>query len=472
MICSLFKPHLFRLITIMLLLPFLAACGAVTGTTMPSDTVSQTAMPEDEAEIPLTFAGQYLLAVSDADTVAQAYVTDDIGPAIDDQDTLSVLPLPDISAQTPVTELEVSNSVWGPPSPMDITPDGRYAVVLEIKRQRDADDRSFENDLSYTTSIAVVDLQDPQAPQVVQRTDTGGFAAHSLDLSPTGDFVAVANWQGPIPDNPDIPPQQISIIPLEDGQLGTPQLFPITNPTGVFVSPNQIAWHPSGDYLALSIGPRNTVVFYQVTRNTDNTVDLTPWGEPVTVGQFPFTAAWTPDGRFFITADMQWDLEQNVTDVTAPSGSLSTVQFDIDSADGITHEVTTTDDVGINPEGLAISPDGTTVVTVNLRRSHLPLGDEEQPPTTSSITLLTLEPETGTLTKVDEYEFDGVLPEGVVFDSNGEHLAVAVFDFNGEKNGQGALQFWRVNSGEQPSLEAIPFEVPLVRGAHALVLIP
>lgn len=287
------RMRLSALIITILSVPFLAACGIT---------------PAAATQESIDFAGRYLLAVSDADTVAQAYVTDDIGPAIDDKDTLSIVPLPNVTAQNPVTQLEVSNSVWGPPSPMDITPDGRYAVVLEIKRQRDANSRSFENDLTYTTAISVVDLQHPQDPRVVQRSDTGGFAAHSLDISPAGDFVAVANWQGPIPDNPDIPPQQISIMPLRDGQLGTPQLFPITNPTGVFVSPNQIAWHPSGDYLALSIGPRNAVVFYHVTYNADGTMALTPWGDPVTVGQFPFTAAWTPDGRFFITADMQWDL--------------------------------------------------------------------------------------------------------------------------------------------------------------------
>ena len=445
---------------------------AVTMLLVACGTVAETPAPTEAPDASIAFAGSYLLAVSDADTVAQAYVTDDVGPAIEETDTLSILSLPEVTAQSAVTQIEVSNSVWGPPSPMDVTPDGRYAVVLEIKRQRDADTRSFENDLNYTTAIAVVDLQDPQAPRVIQQSDTGGFAAHSLDISPTGDFVAVANWQGPIPDNPDIPPQQISLLPLRDGQLGAPQLFPITNPTGVFVSPNQIAWHPSGDYLALSIGPRNTVVFYQVTRNADDTVELTPWGDPVTVGQFPFTAAWTPDGRFFITADMQWDLEQNITDVTAPTGTLSTVHFDVDETDGITHEVTITSDVGINPEGLAISPDGSKVVTVNLQRSHLPVDEGEQSPTASSITLLTLDSETGELTKVNEYEFEGVLPEGVVFDRTGEHLAVAIFDFNGVKNGQGALQFWRVASGDQPTLEAIPFEIPLVRGAHALVLIP
>jgi DNA-binding beta-propeller fold protein YncE len=403
---------------------------------------------------PATAAGQHvpfdaraLIALSDVDTEAQAYIDDDIGPAIHARDTMTVIR----PRQGATREVPVSNSVWGPPTTIDTTPDGRYAVALEVKRQRDADDQSFTEDLAFTTRISVVDLH---RDQVVQVADTGGFAAHSLAISPRGDYVAVANWaEG----------QQISLMPLRGGRLGTPRLYGMADIPGPSVYPNTIAWHPSGDYLAVTVGPRNLVAFYRFTE-----AGLTPWGAPVEAGQFPFPGSWTPDGRFFIAATMEWN-EPAVSDRNSPPGALSVVRFDRDPAGGVHHEFARGAEVGINPEGLAISPDGRHMVTVNMRYSHLPTEfDRLRPPTTSSLTLLTLDPATGATQVVEEYTFDGILPEGVVFDRTGGHLAVAVFDHNGTRSGKGAVQFWRVHRGAEPRLEQLPTEIPTVRGTHSL----
>jgi sugar lactone lactonase YvrE len=311
-------------------------------------------------------------------------------------------------------------------------------------------------------------------PRVVQRADTGGFAAHSLAVSPRGDYVAVANWAAPGEDSgiPEGQGRQLSVIPFRDGELGAPQLFGLNNIPGPFVYPNTVAWHPSGNFLAVTIGPRNLVAFYRVSADPVGRLDIQPWGEPVATGQFPFPGRWTPNGRFFLTASMEWN-EPVVSDRNSPPGSLYSVRFDADPAGGVRHDVTRGGTVGINPEGLAISPDGRYVVTVNLRYSHLSEGyDPLRPPTSSSITLAELDRESGATRVVGEYTFDGVLPEGVVFDRTGAHLAVAVFDFNGSKKQRGAVQFWRLHGGATPRLEQLPVEVSTVRGTHSLAVIP
>lgn len=418
------------------------------------------------------FAGRGLLALSDADTEAQAYIDDDIGPAINQRDTLTLI-RPGGRGGASVQDASVSNSVFGPPTTLGTTPDGRHAFVLEVKRRRDADDRSFEEDLAFTTRVSVVDLRRGE-PRVVQVADTGGFAAHSLSVSPRGDYLAVANWAAPGEESgiPEGQGQQISIMPFRDGRLGEPRLFGMDNIEGPMAVPNTIAWHPSGRYLGVTSGPRNLVAFYRVRVGGSGRLDVRPWGEPVPAGRFPFSAAWTPDGRFFIATVMEW-AEPEISDRNSPPGALAVVRFDSDRDDGLEHTMTRSGDVGINPEGLAISPDGRHIVTVNLRYSHLPEDfDRRRPPTTSSISLLALDPQSGETRVIEEQSFDGILPEGVVFDRTGRNLAVAVFDFHAAKRGTGAIQFWRLRRGDAPRLEQLPQEIPTGRGAHSLAVVP
>jgi len=218
------------------------------------------------------------------------------------------------------------------------------------------------------------------------------------------------------------------------------------------------------------MGPRNAVVFYRIVQETGGVVAAEPWGAPITVGQFPLTAAWTPDGQFFVAAIMEWNDEAGITDAVAPTGSLSVVRFD--AVTGEEHAIAHSQVVGINPEGLAISPDGSLIVTVNMQYSHLPADGSEGEPTRSSISLFTFDRASGAMEPVEEQEFDGVLPEGVVFAPDGTGVAVAVFDFSGPEAGRGALKLWEVATDERPGLVALPTEVPLVRGAHSVVLVP
>lgn len=62
-------------------------------------------------------------------------------------------------------------------------------------------------------------------------------------------------------------------------------------------------------------------------------------------------------------------------------------------------------------EGLTKSPDGTLVATGNMRGTAFPL---ESPRFQSErmVTLLTFNSETGSITKLADYPFSGVLPEG------------------------------------------------------------
>ncbi|NER00781.1 MAG: hypothetical protein F6K30_29480, partial [Cyanothece sp. SIO2G6] len=83
----------------------------------------------------MDFQGRYLVSISDADMLASAYVNGLLGPR-EGRDTLSVIPLGGHVRDLQAYEVEASNSVAGPPVAVVVTPDGRYAFVIETWGQR------------------------------------------------------------------------------------------------------------------------------------------------------------------------------------------------------------------------------------------------------------------------------------------------------------------------------------------------
>ena len=135
--------------------------------------------------------------------------------------------------------------------------------------------------------------------------------------------------------------------------------------------------------------------------------------------------------------------------------------------------ITSKVEVGLSPEGFALSPDNSLMVTVNLRRTYLPSyvlawrGKSH-----SSLSVVKFDPQSGQLTSLDEYGFEGLLPEQVTFDREGKSLAVVIFNCRQSLPQTGAVEFWHVLPGEQVRLERTGFKLDVVRGAHDLVLVP
>ena len=120
----------------------------------------------------------------------------------------------------------------------------------------------------------------------------------------------------------------------------------------------------------------------------------------------------------------------------------------------------------LSAEGLAISPDGRLIATVNMRTTAFP---PESPrfQREASVTLLTLDLATGAISKIADYPFEGALPEGGTFDLTGDHFMATVFHgHEGADADEGAgLEVFRVVKGETPSLERVG-RIPLPHGVH------
>jgi len=170
--------------------------------------------------------------------------------------------------------------------------------------------------------------------------------------------------------------------------------------------------------------------------------------------------------------NLLWGDDVELQYVGATHSYLSVIRFaDTANTDTeVVHQIVATAPVGGSAEEFVISPDGQFVVSLNMEGSYLPLNDSRLT-RHSSLTLLSLNPETGRLTPHKTTPFEGILPEGITFDASGNYLAVAVFDYHDPLPEGGAVDFWQLTRSDIPSLDKIEHSIQVMRGAHIVKLV-
>ncbi|NJM08958.1 hypothetical protein HC891_26310 [Candidatus Gracilibacteria bacterium] len=156
-----------------------------------------------------------------------------------------------------------------------------------------------------------------------------------------------------------------------------------------------------------------------------------------------------------------------------PPSEIVVIRFD--ATDAAAHTEVARVPVGLSAEGFAVSPQEDLIVAVNMGRTYLPDRLTFWPGAQfSSLTLLSFDRETGALAVLSEpYGFVGVLPEDAMFDADGDALAVVIYNDRERPLDPGVVEFWNVvRDGEVPRLERTAVRLPLVRGPHAMNLIP
>ena len=121
----------------------------------------------------------------------------------------------------------------------------------------------------------------------------------------------------------------------------------------------------------------------------------------------------------------------------------------------------------VSAEGLAISPDGRLVATVNMRGTAFP-PDSPRFQREASITLLAFDPATGRLRKLADHPFEAALPEGGSFDAGGRHFLATVFQYHDGAPG-GGIEVFRVVDGGAPRLERLG-RLPMPHGVHHVAI--
>lgn len=425
---------------------------------------------------PASVQGKYIAVLCDADMNATAFHDGMLGyRASGVADSLTVVGLPiadptDPSAQnwnTAIAQVAVSNSVMGPPVSIAVTADGSRGYVVETRGPAPAD-ASKVADLPIGRRLTAVDLSNPMTPTVLGVVDIGTEPT-GVDVHPAGGYVAAVT---------KTPGHQLVIVPVSaESPLGQPMTFSLPG-LPESAEPSCVKWHPGGRHLAVTVPSLNQVLFIEFTTDRgDGTAGIAPWGRPVTVGKFPFSGAFTPDGRHFITTDLGWgpDVEGFLTG--APEGQLSCIAVSGEASsvvgneldlDRTVHTVVSTATVGISPEALAISSDGKFIVTGNIKRSHLPDGDSRQTQG-GSLSLVTLS-RGGQLSVAGEFAINA-MPEGVAFDASGNHVVVSQFRSFDPMSTTGELAFFRLIRGSTPTLKAGDFFVGVGAGPHGVLIV-
>lgn len=420
----------------------------------------------------LQFTGQALLVASDADMVATAYADAKLDrvPGIEDALTIIELPLdrPQSdaaqSAQSAIATLQVSNSVMSWPQIIAVSPDGQRAYVAEVRSPPTAGIQELEDidQMPAGSHITVVDIADRSRPTVIESVRVGRNPEH-ISISPTGEFLAV---------NLNEPGKELLIVQLKaDGRLGARSYIPMQL-DGTREDNQTAVWHPSGQYLAVIQDKNRWINFYRV-QTADGAITIEPFGEPLLLGNHLSHPRFTNDGRFLLVPDLKWSLYRNPTlnFLLNTRGEMIAVQFEPNS--GNPPKIVSRVEVGLSPEGFALSPDNSLIATVNMRRTYLPsFVPAWRGKPYSSLSLVQFDPTSGQLTEIDEYGFEGLLPEQATFDATGSSLAVVIFNYREPAPRKGAVEFWNVVQGDSPSLERTGYTLDVVRGAHDIVLIP
>ncbi|MEM9012426.1 MAG: hypothetical protein AAGE18_14435 [Pseudomonadota bacterium] len=331
----------------------------------------------------------------------------------------------------------------------------------------DNDEAHGFGDMRVGNTLTVVDLAAPSGPEVIQ---TLAVADRPLAVraNATGDVLAVSySIEGG--SGAEAPLHLFRIG--ADGSLSDPVA---PNIDGYRLGDDNIMdidWHPDQNVVVWINQFANTMQFARVGED----LSVTPFGNVVEIDRAPYRVFFTPDGSHAVANALYWGPDIAGTWIEAPRGSVLTVRMNAETREDGTVRHAFVDRVltGVSPEGLAVSPDGRWVATTNLERSYLPY-DDPRITWYASVTLAALDQDTGDLTEIGTFNYDGILPEAAVFDTSGSYLAVANYDHFDDRRTGSSIDFWRIQTDplDPGNTQLIKTEhsVPVARGAHSMVI--
>ncbi|MCF0055732.1 WD40 repeat domain-containing protein [Dyadobacter sp. CY356] len=403
------------------------------------------------AQSPVNFNARGLVVVSDADMSASALVDGKLLRDNTAKDVLTSIKFPVERGSKSVGTALVSNSLLGSAKTIAVPATGGLAYVLENRLRPDdgvAEYKDAAAEFPGGEKLYVVDIANLAAPKAKFGFAVGKYPT-SIDIN-KNELIISTMQSGKelvfIESAPDGKPARFLNLPF--GQDSTNKII-------------DISWHPSGDFIAFTL-KSHEVGLYKVLREAGKLKNVELVGKPVKVGTEATLGKFSPDGKHYFVLDSKAPAGKGTGE-----GELFVVDF---SMDGSTeHKIAGKAPVGVNTASFAISPDGSSIVSVSSGKSGLPWS-EAGSATGSSLSLFKLA--NGALTKVVDYPFEGIYPASVAFDKDGSNLAVSVYEYQEYGNGTGGVEFWTVTKGDAPALKKQVAKISVGKGAHTLRVIP
>ena len=291
------------------------------------------------------------------------------------KDTISIVDIANREAPRIVASLPLMNSVFGPPTNLQITPDGTLALVansMDVVQ----DGGGFK--AVPDTKLYVIDLT--TSPPALLTTVEVGKQPSGLAINRQGTLALVANRA----DN------SISVLSIQGKTVKVVDTVVIGEQVAAVV------FTPDGRRAFAAKFPNHKVAMLEVNGEK---VTYTKYDMPV--GLWPYNIDVTPDGRLALTAD---------------NGNAGGSDGHVDTVSVIDRVV-----VGDAPEGFAISPTGEIAVAILLNGSAGVAKNAWFANKAGKVVVLKIDGKK--VTKVGEIEVGG-LPEGVVFSPDGKYLYV------------------------------------------------
>ncbi len=336
-------------------------------------------------------------------------------------DALAVMDITDPLHPTIRASMPLENSVFGPPTNLQITPNGRLALVADSVANTEGAGGKWS--AAPTDKLFVIDLD--AAPPALISTVTVGRMPSGLAINAQGTLALVGNRAG----------KSVSVLSIDGTTV------------------KQVAELPMGDEIAaVAITPDGKRAFAAknlvgkvAVLTIDGTNVTTDKAQDVAVGSGVYNLDVTPDGKYAIAADTG----------VAGDGSSKTLSV-IDATANPPRRVDSVS-VGDGPEGMAISPDGKWVAVPLL------LGTTASQKAWSytkagAATLMAIEPG-GKLRLVSTLPL-GTIPEGVAWSPDSSTVYIGNY-------ADRTMQIFRVQDGklvEAGAMMKLPGQPASMRG--------
>ncbi len=301
------------------------------------------------------------------------------------KDTISIVDIGSREAPRIVASLPLMNSVFGPPTNLQITPDGRLALVANsVDVVQDGAGWKTVPD----TKLYVIDLT--TSPPAHVATVEVGKQPSGLAINRQGTLALVTNRAD----------GSISVLSIRGKTVRLVDTVAIGEQVAAVV------FTPDGRRAFAVKFPGHKVAMLEVNGEK---VTYTKYDMPV--GLWPYNIDVTPDGRLALTAD-----NGNGGSSDGHVDTVSVIDLEASPPRVIDRVV-----VGDAPEGFAISPTGEIAVAILLNGSAGVPRNAWFAKKAGKGAVLKIEGKK--VTKVGEVEVGG-LPEGVVFSPDGKYLYV------------------------------------------------
>jgi DNA-binding beta-propeller fold protein YncE len=309
------------------------------------------------------------------------------------KDTVSIIDIRDRANPRIVVNLPLENSVFGPPTNLAVTPDGKLALVansLDVVKDGGTLKSVPDN------KLFVIDLT--ASPPAVIATIQTGKQPSGMAINRAGNLALVAN-------RADNSVSVLSISGKTVALVGTVALAPADAPSQ---QPSAVAITPDGKRALVAKATANKVALLDIDGTT-----VTYKGYDMITGLFPYNVQITADGTLGL---VNHDGNAGVAD--GQVNTVAVIDMTLDPPREVDQVV-----VGDGPEGLAVSPTGGYAVSLLTNGSGGSVPNNAFFRHDHAVAVL-LKTEGKKVRKLGETEV-GTLAEGIAFSPDGQFLYVA-----------------------------------------------